>query len=87
MLSIPLYMLSMPLTCQYSIHRVFTIHGSADEIIPVEDAPKFAEIIPNHKLHIMEGANHAYTSHQAELALVVMNSIKETLQQDKGTRF
>lgn len=70
---------------KYSIYRVFTVHGSADEIIPVEDALEFAKIIPNHKLQIIEGANHSYTSHQAELVSAVLNFIKETLQQDKGT--
>ncbi|KAM1361345.1 hypothetical protein COP2_027156 [Malus domestica] len=65
--------------------RVLTIHGTADEISPVEDALEFAKIIPNHKLHLVEGANHLYTSHQAELASVVMDFIKAALQQDKAT--
>ncbi|XP_012076945.1 uncharacterized protein LOC105637890 [Jatropha curcas] len=65
--------------------RVFTVHGSADEVIPVEDAFEFAKIIPNHKLHIIEGANHSYTAHQAELSSAVLSFMKETLQQDKGT--
>eukprot|EP00257_Ricinus_communis_P014149 XP_015571753.1 uncharacterized protein LOC8272558 [Ricinus communis] len=60
--------------------RVFTVHGSADEIIPVEDALEFDKIIPNHKLQIIEGANHSYTSHQAELTSAVLNFIKEILQ-------
>ncbi|KAI8553477.1 hypothetical protein RHMOL_Rhmol05G0019200 [Rhododendron molle] len=59
--------------------RVLTVHGSADEVIPVEDALEFAKIIPNHKLHIVEGANHNYTSHQTELASVVLAFIKEGL--------
>ncbi|EOY30430.1 hypothetical protein QUC31_020277 [Theobroma cacao] len=62
--------------------RVLTVHGSADEIIPVEDALEFAKIIPNHKLHIVEGADHNYTSHQTELASVVLSYIKVALQQD-----
>ncbi|CAK9140539.1 unnamed protein product [Ilex paraguariensis] len=65
--------------------RVLTVHGSADEIIPVEDALEFAKIIPNHKLHIMEGADHGYTAHQAELAAVVLPFIKEGLQHYKDT--
>ena len=65
--------------------RVFTVHGSADTIIPVEDAFEFAKILPNHKLHIIEGADHVYTDHQAELASVVVDFIKETLQLDKPT--
>ncbi|KAJ0081885.1 hypothetical protein Patl1_12176 [Pistacia atlantica] len=62
--------------------RVLTVHGSADTIIPVQDAHEFAKIIPNHKLHIVEGANHGYTKHQAELESVVLNFIKEGLKQN-----
>ncbi|XP_028751609.1 uncharacterized protein LOC114711386 isoform X1 [Neltuma alba] len=61
--------------------RVFTVHGSADQTIPVSDAYEFAKILPNHKLHIVEGANHIYADHQAELTSVVVNFIKETLHQ------
>ena len=64
------------------ICRVLTVHGSADETIPVEDALEFAKIIPNHKLHIVEGADHNYTSHQTELASVVLSYLKAALQQD-----
>ncbi|KAK9705451.1 hypothetical protein RND81_07G058200 [Saponaria officinalis] len=63
--------------------RVLTIHGSADEIIPVEDAYEFAKVIPNHRLHIVEGANHCYTEHQDQLVLVVVDFIKACLEQDK----
>ncbi|GAV78494.1 Abhydrolase_5 domain-containing protein [Cephalotus follicularis] len=59
--------------------RVLTVHGSADKVIPVEDALEFAKIIPNHQLHIVEGADHGYTSHQAELASVVLSFIKSRL--------
>ncbi|KAL1363731.1 hypothetical protein HN51_011924 [Arachis hypogaea] len=65
--------------------RVLTIHGTSDEIIPVEDAHEFAKIIPNHKLYIVEGADHGYTNHQDELASLVVNFIKEILQQDNCT--
>ncbi|KAH7513137.1 hypothetical protein FEM48_Zijuj12G0164600 [Ziziphus jujuba var. spinosa] len=65
--------------------RVLTVHGSADEIIPVEDAYEFAKIIPNHKLHIIEGADHQYTNHQAELASVVLEFTKSCLHQHKAS--
>lgn len=58
------------------MHRVLTVHGSADEVIPVEDAFEFAKLIPNHKLHIVEGANHCYTAHQEELASVMLDFLK-----------
>ncbi|XP_039051046.1 uncharacterized protein LOC120192328 isoform X2 [Hibiscus syriacus] len=63
--------------------RVWTVHGSADEVIPLEDALEFAKIIPNHQIHIIEGANHGYTSHQTELASAVVKFIKSALQQDE----
>ncbi|GLT85548.1 hypothetical protein SLE2022_037360 [Rubroshorea leprosula] len=56
--------------------RVLTIHGSMDKIVPAEDALEFAKFIHNHKLHIMEGADHEYTSHQDELATIVVNFIR-----------
>ncbi|XXG56268.1 hypothetical protein AAC387_Pa03g3731 [Persea americana] len=61
--------------------RVLTVHGSVDEIIPVEDALEIAMLIPNHKLHVIEGADHGYTSHQAELISTVLDFIRAGLQQ------
>ncbi|XAR67154.1 Feruloyl esterase [Bertholletia excelsa] len=66
--------------------RVLTVHGSNDEVIPVEDAKEFAKIIPNHKLHIIEGADHGYSSHQNELASVVLPFIKGGLKQGREGR-
>ncbi|PIA40223.1 hypothetical protein AQUCO_02500135v1 [Aquilegia coerulea] len=59
--------------------RVLSVHGSSDEAIPVEDAFEFSKIIPNHKLHVIEGADHGYSKHQSELAEVVLNFIKASL--------
>uniref|UniRef100_A0A0E0L539 Serine aminopeptidase S33 domain-containing protein n=2 Tax=Oryza punctata TaxID=4537 RepID=A0A0E0L539_ORYPU len=56
--------------------RVLTIHGSKDEIVPVEDAWMFAANIPNHKLHIIAEANHRYTGHEKELKALVLDFIK-----------
>ncbi|KAI9123005.1 hypothetical protein K1719_005894 [Acacia pycnantha] len=64
--------------------RVLTVHGSADKIVGVESAYEFAKIIPNHKLHIIKGANHSFSEHQDELASVVVNFIKESFHQDKA---
>lgn len=61
--------------------RVLTVHGSVDEIIPVEDAFEIAKLVPNHKLHIVEGADHGYTSHQAELTSIALDFIRVGLQQ------
>ncbi|KAI5402511.1 hypothetical protein KIW84_050217 [Lathyrus oleraceus] len=44
--------------------RVLTVHGSSYTVISVEDAFQFAQILPNHTLHIVEGADHPYTNHQ-----------------------
>ncbi|KAK9071219.1 hypothetical protein SSX86_009787 [Deinandra increscens subsp. villosa] len=60
--------------------RVLTVHGSADEVIPVEDALEFAKIIPNHELKIIEGADHCYNKHRDELALAVLAFIKDNME-------
>ncbi|BAT76823.1 hypothetical protein VIGAN_01488100 [Vigna angularis var. angularis] len=64
--------------------RFFTVHGSADIQIPALAAVEFDKILPNHKFHIIEGADHVYSDHQDELASVVVNFINETLSKDKG---
>ncbi|KAK8597779.1 hypothetical protein V6N13_095177 [Hibiscus sabdariffa] len=66
--------------------RVLTVHGSADKINPVVDALAFAKVICNHQLHIIEGADHRYTSHQTELVAAVVKFLKSALQQDKHSR-
>lgn len=63
---------------------MFTVHGSCDEMVPVEDALVFAKIIPNHKLHIIEGADHEFTSHQDELASVVLDFVRSYPPCSKG---
>ncbi|KAL2338729.1 hypothetical protein Fmac_013175 [Flemingia macrophylla] len=44
---------------------------------------EFAKFLPNCKLQVIEGADRVFTDHQAELASVVLNFIKETLQLSK----
>ncbi|XP_076909510.1 uncharacterized protein LOC143566789 [Bidens hawaiensis] len=61
---------------------VLIVHGSADEINPVEDALAFAKVIRNHELRIIEGANHDYTNHRDELVSVVLDFLKTKLKFD-----
>lgn len=56
--------------------RVLTIHGSKDDIVPSEDALEFAKLITNHKLHIIEGADHRYLSHQFQLSNILLEFIR-----------
>lgn len=46
----------------------------------MEDALEFSSIIPNHRLDIIEGADHCYTNHQDELHSIVVAIIKQCLQ-------
>lgn len=64
---------------------MLTIHGSDDDVIPVGDALEFDKIIPNHKLHVIQGADHYYSAHQTELASTILDFIKAAIQQDKAT--
>ncbi|CAL9223633.1 unnamed protein product [Arabidopsis halleri] len=63
--------------------KVLTVHGSDDTVVPVEDAKEFATVIPNHKLEIVEGANHGYTKHQKELVSIVVEFIKTVIVEEQ----
>ena len=63
------------------LHRVLTVHGSDDSVVRVEEALGFAKVIPNHKLHIIEGADHRFSEHRDDLASIVLSFIKEHLNQ------
>lgn len=63
--------------------RVLTVHGSSDEVIPIEDAYEFDKIIPNHTLRIIQGADHRYSKHKTQLSEVVLAFIKESLLQEE----
>ncbi|KAL0736071.1 hypothetical protein Bca4012_012281 [Brassica carinata] len=62
-----------------SIHencRVLTVHGTNDRIVHVTEASEFAKYIKNHKLCLIEGADHEFTSHQDQLASTVLAFFK-----------
>ncbi|XP_057842859.2 uncharacterized protein LOC131052256 [Cryptomeria japonica] len=63
--------------------RVLTIHGSKDELIPVTDAFEFDKLIPNHCLHVLDGADHYYIRHLNELVSIVLNFIKDSWEKPK----
>jgi alpha/beta superfamily hydrolase len=56
--------------------RVLTVHGSNDRIVHVTEASEFAKQIKNHKLYVIEGADHEFTSHQHQLASIVLSFFK-----------
>lgn len=62
--------------------RVLTVHGSMDEIVPPEDALEFAKVIVNHRLHIIQGADHEFTKNQDELALILLDFVRTYPHQD-----
>lgn len=59
--------------------RVLTVHGTLDEYVAVEDAKEFAKYIPNHKLCIVQGADHEFTNNQSQLTTIVLNFVKAAL--------
>ena len=67
----------------WNFYRVLTIHGSEDETIPVTDAFEFDKLITNHVLHVMDGADHCYNSHQNEVSSVVLSFIKSSWEMPK----
>ncbi|GJT30091.1 putative alpha/beta hydrolases superfamily protein [Tanacetum coccineum] len=61
--------------------KVLTVHGSDDSVVRVEEALGFAKVIPNHKLQIIEGADHSFSEHRDDLTSIVLSFIKEPLNQ------
>ncbi|KAL9667761.1 hypothetical protein QQ045_002126 [Rhodiola kirilowii] len=55
--------------------RVLIVHGSEDELVPVADALEFSKLIRNHKLRVIEGGDHEFSSHKNELVATVLNFI------------
>ena len=62
---------------------MLTVHGSDDTIVRVKEASEFAKIIPNHKLHVVKGANHGFLKHQDELISVVLSFMKEPVNHNQ----
>lgn len=57
------------------------MHGSKDEIVSPADALEFSKFIHNHQLHIIEDADHEYTSYQEELTSAVVEFVTTGLIQ------
>ena len=52
------------------LSEVLTIHGSADKVIPVDDAHRFSEFIKPHSLSIIDDADHNYTNPALAQAMI-----------------
>jgi pimeloyl-ACP methyl ester carboxylesterase len=58
---------------------VLTIHGSADELVPIENAHEFAKRISNHVIRIVEGADHKYKLQQQEIVALILDFLQSNL--------
>lgn len=47
---------------------VLTVHGREDKTVPVEDAFHFDKLVANHKLTIIENADHTFRGCKSELS-------------------
>ncbi|XP_057799789.1 putative uncharacterized protein YDL057W isoform X2 [Salvia miltiorrhiza] len=70
---------SIPPNCS-----VLTVHGTLDEMVPVDDATEFDKNIRNHDLCIVEGADHEFTKHQALLNDVVLRFVSTRLRKNEA---
>lgn len=55
---------------------VLTVHGTADDTIPVDDGKAFDRVVSNHKLVLVEGADHRFSKHREELKEAVSSFIR-----------
>lgn len=63
------------------MHRVLTVHGTADDDVALEEAYEIGKVIPDHQLKIVEGADHTYYARLDELAAAVVPFAKECFRQ------
>lgn len=56
--------------------KVLTIHGTNDTTIPYQESEYCTNLIQNTELKLIEGADHNFTKHGAELAAIVTEFVK-----------
>lgn len=56
--------------------RVLTVHGSKDSTVPPSDAMEFSKLIRNHRLEIIEEADHRFSSHLFILSDIVVEFVR-----------
>ncbi len=44
--------------------QVLTLHGSADDTVPVTNGEEFARHIKQHTLQVVDGADHGFSQHK-----------------------
>lgn len=59
------------------MHRVLTVHGTADVDVVLEEAYEIGKCIEDHQLQIVQGADHTYFSRLDELAAAVVTFAKQ----------
>lgn len=55
------------------------VHGTTDDVVPLENSRELNKIILNSKLVEVEGANHGYTGKEKEAAEAVTNFIARNI--------
>lgn len=58
-----------------------TIHGDADEIIPLADAKTLDAAIRSHTLVVVEGADHFYSAHQQQMISEIVQWLRARVRQ------
>lgn len=76
--AIALYLSAGEINLRNELSRIsqptLIIHGEADDIVPVEEARRLAEILPNAKLSVLPGAGHVPTmTRPLEVAHEIIN--------------
>ncbi|CAJ0912433.1 7706_t:CDS:2, partial [Entrophospora sp. SA101] len=59
---------------------VLVIHGTADEVVPVEDSAIYNNIIHNSTLRLISGATHNFTRHKKEIVNIINKYFSQEYQ-------
>lgn len=67
--------LDMSIARNITLSEVLTIHGTGDQVVPMEDAQSYSQIIRQHELYLIEGGDHNFRAHLDAVAKKVASFI------------
>lgn len=59
--------------------RACVIHGTHDTVVPYTYGQRFSYEIKHSEIHLIEGTDHGFTSHETEVAVITANFLRRVL--------
>ncbi len=66
--------------------KAYIVHGRADRLVPYTYGERFKEQMRHAEFHLMEGMDHGFSHHQAEVAHMVAEYFKDALSETEAEK-